>query len=33
VIGRSLLYPADGDVAGTVAAAADLVDAKAKALR
>jgi hypothetical protein len=33
VIGRSLLYPADGDVAGTLAAAADLVDAKAKALR
>jgi hypothetical protein len=33
VIGRSLLYPADGDVAGAVAAAADLVDAKAKALR
>jgi hypothetical protein len=33
VIGRSLLYPADGDVAGTLAAAADLVDTKAKALR
>ncbi|HKA04476.1 MAG TPA: hypothetical protein VKD67_09105, partial [Acidimicrobiales bacterium] len=33
VIGRSLLYPADGDVAGAVAAAAELVDAKAKALR
>ena len=33
VIGRSLLYPADNDVAGAVGAAADLVDAKAKALR
>ncbi|HEY1281755.1 MAG TPA: deoxyribose-phosphate aldolase [Acidimicrobiales bacterium] len=33
VIGRSLLFPADGDVAATVVAAADLVDAKAKALR
>jgi hypothetical protein len=33
VVGRSLLYPADGDVAAAVAAAADLVDAKAKALR
>jgi hypothetical protein len=33
VIGRALLYPADGDVDGAVSAAADLVEAKAKALR
>jgi hypothetical protein len=33
VVGRSLLYPADGDVVATVEAAADLVGAKAKALR
>jgi hypothetical protein len=30
VIGRSLLYPADGDVAGAVATAADLVTAAAR---